>query len=86
MPAPEHGGEHADDCMSTIDKLLRGRSDGSWVKSAIESQRIRRSLEDGPDETAAHTLEDIMTDPAAVEVESREALFDGSAVNVDGPE
>ena len=52
----------------------------------MDSQRMRRSVDPDPAATAAHTLDDRMTDPAAVEVESLDALFVGSAVNVDGPE
>ena len=86
MPAPEHGGEHADDCISRMERLLRDEPDGSCETSGMEFQRIRRSLEVGPDETAAHTLEESMSEPAAVDVESREAFVEGSALNVDGPE
>lgn len=66
--------------------LLKEDPDGSCDKSGIESQRMRRSLEEGPDDTAAHTFDAITSELAAVDVESREAFVDGRAVNVDGPE
>ena len=86
MPAPEHGGEHAADCMSRIEMLLSDEPEGSCERSAMESQRMRRSVDEDPAETAAQTLDDIMTEPAAVEVESREALLVGRFVKVDAPE
>lgn len=86
IPAPEHGGEHADDWMSRREMLLSEVSDGSCDKSGIGSQRMRRSVEPDPEATAAHTLDDNMTDPAAVELESLEALLVGSAVKVAAPE
>ncbi|PSR73303.1 hypothetical protein PHLCEN_2v10831 [Hermanssonia centrifuga] len=81
IPAPAHGGEHADDCISRIEILLSDEPEGNCDKSGIESQRIRRSVEDGPDATAAHMLSETINDPADVEVESLEALFVGSALS-----
>lgn len=86
MPAPEHGGEQADDWMSSRDTPLIAKPDGNCDKSAIESHRMSRSLDEEPDATATQTLDDRTRDPAAVVVESREALLEGSAVNVDAPE
>ncbi|KAF7794732.1 hypothetical protein EIP86_005870 [Pleurotus ostreatoroseus] len=86
MPAPAHGGEHAADWISRIDKLLSDAPEGSCATSGMEFHKIRRSEDDDPADTAAQTFEDRTTEPAAVDVEAREALFVGSAVNVDGPE
>ena len=86
IPAPEQGGEHAEDWTSRIEMLLSAAPAGSWERSDTESQRIRRSPDEGPEETAAQTLEEIITELAAVDVESRVALLEGRAVNVDGPE
>ena len=69
-----------------MDRLLSDAPDGSSETSGMEFHRIRRSADDDPADTAAQTFEERTTEPAAVEVEAREALFVGSAVNVDGPE
>ena len=69
-----------------IEMLLSDEPEGSCKRSGMESQRMRRSVDEDPAETAAQTLEDSMTEPAAVEVESREALLVGRFVKVDAPE
>lgn len=86
IPAPEHGGEQAEDWMSRSDMLLRDTPAGSCERSGAESQRMRRSADPDPDETAAHMLEDSMTEPADVDVESRELLLVGRLVNTAVPE
>ena len=72
--------------MSRIEILLSDDPEGNCDRSGMESQRMRRSVDDDPEDTAAHTLEANMTEPAAVDVESLEALLVGRAVNVDDPE
>lgn len=86
MPAPVHGGEHADDWMSSNAMLLSAVPLGSCDKSATESHRMRRSAAPEPAATAAHTFEESITEPAAVDEESRVTLLVGSAVKVAGPE
>lgn len=86
MPAPAHGGEHAADCMSRRAMLFNEEPEGSCNKSAIESQRIKRSVEEGPDATAAQMFCASMTEAAAVLVESREALEVGRALKTAAPE
>ena len=69
-----------------MDRLLSDEPEGSCETSGIEFHRIKRSEDDDPADTAAQTFEERTTEPAAVDVEAREALFVGSAVKVDGPE
>ena len=66
--------------------LFNVEPEGSCERSGTESHRMRRSAEPDPDETAAHILEESMTDPAAVDVESRELLLVGRLVNTAAPE
>ena len=82
MPALAHGGEHAEDCMSRMEILANVELEGSCERSGIESQRMRRSVDDEPEDTAAQTLEDNMTEPADVDVESLDALLVGRLVKV----
>jgi hypothetical protein len=86
IPALEHGGEHAEDWMSSNAILDNSDPEGSCDRSGAESHRMRRSVDDAPEETATHTLDASMTEPAEVDVESLDALFVGKAVNVAGPE
>ena len=85
-PAPAQGGEHAEDWMSRMDMLLSEEPAGSCDKSATESQMIRRSPDEGPEETAAQTFDEIISELAVDDVESRVALLDGRAEKVEGPE
>jgi hypothetical protein len=72
--------------MSRRAMLLNEDPEGSWERSGIESHKMSRSEEDGPEETAAQMFDASMTELAAVLVESREAFDVGNAVKTEGPE
>ena len=81
-PAPAHGGEQADDWMSSRAEgpdALEGNCDTSGTLS----QKITRSLDD-PVEIAAHTFEDSASEPADNEVLFSRVL--GSCTKLASPE
>lgn len=85
IPAPEHGGEHAADCISRMESDEESAFD-TCARSGMESQRMTRWVEDELEETAAQTFDANMIEPAENVDELIEAFVSGSGVNVPDPE
>lgn len=84
IPAPAHGGEHAEDWMSTRENEPE-LEDGSCLTSGIESQRIMRLLP-FPVLTDTQTLDERAIEPALRGVELLEPGEDDRAENDAWPE
>lgn len=87
-PAPAHGGEHAEDCISSSARGLFSVLDGSCDTSGTESQKMTRSLEEEP-ANDAHMLDARAKEPAelcvCLELFAEVPLV-GNAVKVAWPE
>ncbi|EED78376.1 predicted protein [Postia placenta Mad-698-R] len=87
-PAPAHGGEHAEDCISSSARGLFSVLDGSCDTSGTESQKMTRSFEEEP-ANDAHMLDARAKEPAelcvCLELFAEEPLV-GNAVKVAWPE
>ena len=81
-PEPAHGGEHADDWMSSSWEM-EDAPEGSCDTSGTLSQKMTRSLDD-PDESATQTLDERAREPAEILVLFNGVL--GSWVNCAWPE
>lgn len=83
MPEPAHGGEQAEDCMSSKERDPES-PDGSWFTSGIESQMITRLFED-PEFAAIQMLDDIASDLAVSGVDVLIIGVEGRGVKLDCP-